>query len=185
MVNPDTASCTVTAGFDYQYPASKPRIYDITGDGQAIDPDYGTVKGGTVVTIEGEDFRPDARVFFGGVEAADVKVNGARTVIQATTSAYTIIDPSKDKETVDVTVVNYDGGSATEENGFTYMIPYSKPVITSIKPDFGSSAGGEMVTISGKDFRDKDSEGDYRAPKIYFGGIEAQSVSMVNDNVIC
>ncbi len=184
VVNPDTASCTVTAGFDYQYPASKPRIYDITGDGQAIDPDYGTVKGGTVVTIEGEDFRPDARVFFGGVEAADVKVNGARTVIQATTSAYTIIDPSKDKETVDVTVVNYDGGSATEENGFTYMIPYSKPVITSIKPDFGSSAGGEMVTISGKDFRDKDSEGDYRAPKIYFGGIEAQSVSMVNDNVI-
>jgi len=184
VVNPDTASYTVIAGFDYQYPASNPRIYDITGDGRAIDPDYGTVNGGTVVTIEGEDFRPDARVFFGGVEAVDVKVNGARTVIQATTSAYTINDPLKDKETVDVTVVNYDGGSATEENGFTYMIPYSRPVITSVKPDFGSSAGGEMVTITGRDFRDKDSEGDYRAPKIYFGGIEAQSVSMVNDSII-
>ncbi|MFA7215278.1 MAG: IPT/TIG domain-containing protein, partial [Bacillota bacterium] len=184
VVNPDTARCTVYDGFDHKYPESEPRIYDITGDGEAIDPNYGTVQGGTVVTVEGEDFREGVRVFFGGSEASDVWVNGTRTVIKATTSAYTINDPEKDQETVDVTVVNYDGGSATEENGFTYMVPYSSPVITSLTPDFGSSAGGDMVTIRGRDFREKDSEGNYRAPKIYFGGIEAQSVSRANDNMI-
>lgn len=184
VINPDTASYTVKDGFDYKYPASRPEIFDITGDGVAIDPDRGTIMGGTVVTIEGEDFRPGIRVFFGGTEAADVSVNDARTVIQAVTSAYTINDPAKDKEAVDITVVNYDGGSATEEKGFTYMVPYSSPVIYSVEPDFGSAAGGETIVVRGRDFRDKDGDGNHEQPIVYFGGVKAQSVVMANDNTL-
>ncbi len=184
VVNPDTASYTVEDGFNYKYPASKPMIYDITGDDEPVTPAEGTVQGGTVVTIEGEDFREGIRVFFGGSEATNVTVNGNRTVIKATTSAYTINDDTKDKEAVDVTVVNYDGGSATEENGFTYMIPYSNPIITSLNPNFGSTAGGEGITIYGVDFRQTDSEGVYKLPKVYFGGIEAEKVTWSSDTVL-
>ncbi len=182
VINPDTAERTVRGGFEYQKPASEPKIYDITGDDRAIDPDRGTVEGGTVVTIEGEGFRPGARVFFGGSEATGIRINVAGTIIRATTSSYKINDPTKGSEEVDVTVVNYDGGSATEPDGFTYMIPESRPIIYSVDPNFGSAAGGEMVTILGRDFRDKDSEGNKRPPDIYFGGIKAQSVERIRDD---
>lgn len=181
VVNPDTAGYTVYDGFVYQKPRSEPKIYGITDGERPIDPDRGTVEGGTVVTIEGEDFRPGARVFFGGSEAVDVKVNVAQTVIRVTTSDYSIKDPNKGSEKVDVTVVNYDGGSATEEDGFTYMLPESNPIIYSVEPGFGSAAGGEMVTILGRDFRDEVSEETVRPPDVYFGGIRAKNVEMISD----
>lgn len=79
----------------YKIPASNPAIYDITGDGLAISPDEGSVNGGTIVTIEGEDFREGVRVFFGGVEADYVTVNDSENIIQAATPKYFINTPAR------------------------------------------------------------------------------------------
>lgn len=187
VLNPDTASYTVDDGFYYKSPASSPQIFDINGDSYAIVPEEGSVSGGTVVTIEGTDFREGVRVFFGGVEATSVSVNGDGNIIQATTPQYFITAPGADSEDVDVTVVNYDGGSCTERDGFTYRIPGSEPVITSLDPNEGSTAGEDTVIIWGQDFRREDSDGDGiydRLPRVYFGGIEAVDVQWGNYNML-
>ncbi|MBA1336039.1 MAG: hypothetical protein HPY66_1860 [Firmicutes bacterium] len=177
VVNPDTASYTVKNGFYYKSPASHP---EITG----IVPPEGSVAGGTVVTISGSDFREGIRVFFGGIEATNVTVSGNGDEIQATTPRYSIGTPGADRESVDVTVVNYDGGSYTEENGFTYRIPGSEPIITMIDPNWGSTAGEETVIIWGLDFRlEYDEYGlPVGFPEVYFGGVKAVSVRWDNYN---
>lgn len=168
VLNPDTAEYTVVDGFYYKSPASQPQII-------SIDPDEGTVNGGTVVTIQGSDFREGVRVFLGGVEAANVWVNGNGDLIQATAPQFTISDPDADNEAVDVTVLNYDGGSVTKQNGFLYRIPGSEPEITEILPNYGTTAGGEEVEIFGQDFRKIVDAvyGTEEIPKVYFGGVEA------------
>jgi hypothetical protein len=187
VLNPDTASHTVPGGFVYKIPASNPAIYDITGDGLAISPDEGSVNGGTIVTIEGEDFREGVRVFFGGVEADYVTVNDSENIIQAATPKYFINTPGADSETVDVTVVNTDGGSCTQKNGFTYKIPGSDPFIRDLEPNWGSTAGGDFVLVWGGDFRrqDTDEDGTYdRLPRVYFGGVEAPTVEWGHHNML-
>lgn len=187
VLNPDTASYTVEDGFYYKSPSSDPKIFDINGDGLAITPPEGSVSGGTVVTIEGSDFREDVRVFFGGVEATNVTVNGDGNIIQATTPQYFITTPGVDFEKVDVTVVNYDGGSVTEREGFTYRIPGSEPIITEIDPNVGTTAGEDVVVIWGQDFRREDTNDDGiydRFPRVYFGGIEAVKVEWGNYNML-
>jgi hypothetical protein len=182
VVNPDTARYTVQKGFNYLIPDSSPVV---TG----IDPAEGSVAGGTVVTIEGGDFREGVSVFFGGVEAANVTVNGDGNIIQATTPQYFIRTPGAHSEEVDVTVVNSDGGFYiyTEDGGFTYRIPDSDPFVTSLEPDWGSTAGGDSVIIWGGDFRRKDTDGDGvpdMLPVVYFGGVEAAEVSWGNYNML-
>ena len=182
VINPDTATYTLEDGFDYRIPDSSPVI---TG----IKPTEGSVAGGTVVTIEGSDFRENVRVFFGGYEAANVSVSGAGDRILATTPQYYIRTPGVHSEDVDVTVVNYDGGFYTysEDGGFTYRIPDSDPFITSIEPDWGSTAGGDSVIIRGGDFRRVDTDDDGvpdRLPAVYFGGREAASVSWGSYNML-
>ncbi len=51
-----------------------------------------------------------------------------------------------------VEVRNPDGGKTKENITFDYMASILKPEITSVDPNFASSAGGTMVTITGKDF---------------------------------
>ncbi len=177
VLNPDIADYTVPDGFYYKSPASNPQI-------TSIDPDEGSVDGGTVVTIQGSDFREGVKVYFENVEATDVWVNGEGTIIRATTAKYTISDPDADSEEVDVTVLNYDGGSCTLADGFTYRIPGSEPVITEIEPNFGTTAGGEVVNIRGKDFRNMNDGGEEENPKVYFGGVEAEDVEYAGPSLL-
>ncbi|MGI6285534.1 IPT/TIG domain-containing protein [Neomoorella humiferrea] len=156
VVNPDGGSAILKGGFTYKLPDSRPVI---TG----VSPDRGTIKGGTPVTITGSDFREELKVYFGGKEAVVNKIDPG---------AIEVVTPAHDAGTVDVTVVNKDGGVATAYRAFTYLVPGSEPVVKSIDPGAGSVLGGTRVTIGGEDFRE--------GVKVYFGGTEALEVVRVD-----
>jgi IPT/TIG domain-containing protein len=89
----------------------------------SINPNSGSVNGGTPVTITGTGFASGATVAIGGVAAANVTVVSA-TQITATTG------PSGTPGTVDV-VVTVSGQSATSTGGFTYSSSTSTPAPTA------------------------------------------------------
>lgn len=86
----------------------------------AINPDNGSVDGGTPVTLTGEDFLSGAEVTFGGVPATDV--------IVVSPTSITCITPPHAAEVVDVVVTNTDTGTYTLINGYRYKEggPYSE-----------------------------------------------------------
>jgi hypothetical protein len=180
VVNPDTATAKSTQKFHYLIPESNPVI-------TAITPDKGTVNGGTAITITGSDFRRGAEVYIGGKLATNITVSSDGSTIQAMT-------PPGNPGRTYVTVINYDGGNYTYglhdgEDGFTYVVPNSIPVITKINPNTGSTYGGDTVTIIGQDFRIakdqngnilKDSDGNPIGPDVYFGNVKATKVIYVD-----
>ena len=139
VINHDGGQAVLREGFKYLAPDSQPEII-------SIEPDSGTVLGGTPIKIYGKDFRDDAWVFIGGKEATEVQVVDG-TTIKAVTPAHT-------PGAKDVTVVNYDGGSFTLEDGFTYITPLSEPGNYSVSPT-GDRRTGTVITITGRDFRRK------------------------------
>ena len=154
VVNPDTksASKTGTNGFYYISQAtSNPIITD-------IQPPKGSVDGGFYVTISGRDFEDDVRVFIDSVEVPKVDtyvaLDGSWIKIKMPKSIKNLtVDYGVDELAVPVVIVNPDGGNASRDNGFTYIIPLSDPVISRILPTGGSSNGGEIVEIIGYEFR--------------------------------
>ncbi len=55
----------------------------------------------------------------------------------------------------DITVVNPDTRKSTVKDGFYYYeLPSTHPIISYVKPNFGSTAGGYRITIHGKEFSD-------------------------------
>jgi len=173
--NPDTATAVSPAKFKFQVSDSHPVINSVT-------PSRGSINGGTIITIEGSDFRKNAEVYIGGNPATDVSVSEDGTRIIAKT-------PSGKEGPQDVTVVNYDGGSYTLYNGFQYVIPYSEPKIERLEPKEGTTAGGDVVYVYGFDFRvQKDDQGNIILdqngnpipPEVYFGTVKAQSVKWIS-----
>ncbi|MGE5629626.1 MAG: IPT/TIG domain-containing protein [Caulobacteraceae bacterium] len=172
VLNPDGAKSKEDIRFNYMNPSTAPTI-------SSINPDSGSVDGGTVVTIIGSDFRQDElEVYFGSEKSEDVQfVNSG--MLRALVPEYPYPLPSgKDEIIVPVMVVNYDGGTAVYYDkvagrGFKYRVPGSHPVITSITPDTGSAAGGDSVIIKGLDFRRSPDMSPEGLPKVYFNGKEA------------
>ncbi|SHI52811.1 IPT/TIG domain-containing protein [Lutispora thermophila] len=159
VVNPDTKrdSKTGTNGFYYfSHPQSKPKI-------EKIVPNEGTTDGGYSIDIEGNDFMDigidKAKVYINGIEVPsndiEVSPNGKKITVRKV-PAYPG-DLFKEKGTsryaVPVVVVNPDGGSDSMEKGFTYIVPTSHPQLIKIVPAKGTAAGGEVVEITGTDFR--------------------------------
>lgn len=158
VVNPDTKKATKTGNegfFYYGQPQSKPAI-------SAVNPAEGSTLGGYSIEIQGNDFQDN------GVEKTQVSINGTEaaaenTIVSVDGKTITVIVPPypgdlwKDRGTgrltVPVVVLNPDGATASKENGFTYIVPTSYPGITKIVPDRGSAAGGDIVEITGRDFR--------------------------------
>ncbi len=81
-------------------------------------------------------------VTFGGNSASNIQFQSATTV--------SVMAPLHASGAVDVVITNNDGQTATSPNGFTY----TGPSISSIAPNFGLTAGGDVVTISGANFAD-------------------------------
>jgi uncharacterized protein (TIGR03382 family) len=103
VANGTVESVTLHNAFTYVNP---PAVAGIT-------PTSGSSVGGTQVTITGSEFQDGATVKFGAL-AAEVQ-----TVVSATT--ITVTTPSQHFGTVDVTVTNPDGQSATLPKAFTYI----------------------------------------------------------------
>lgn len=188
--NPDTGTAQGKTQFNLQVPASHPRIEDVDGDGIAIKPACGTKYGGTDLVIEGYDFYEGLEVFIGGVAATSVQIQflefdetlgvWSRCVVRCKTPA---LPEGQDLGAKDVMVLNPDGGVALAAGGFTYVSPSSNPVISSITPGQGPSAGNQLVLIQGSDFRvTRDADGNITEwPVVTFGGFEA---AVVKDNTL-
>ena len=106
----------------------------------AISTTSGPTSGGTSITITGTGFTPDTRVSFGSSEAKSF------TVISST--QVTAVSPAEPGGTVDVTVTNSGGTSATSSaDKFTFIAP---PTVTGVSPSSGPLAGGVWgVTVTG------------------------------------
>jgi transcriptional regulator with XRE-family HTH domain len=95
-------------GDDDPPPGSGVRIFSVS-------PIAGALAGGIPVTITGTGFQPGAEVFFGGNQSAEVAVESG-------TSARATLPPAAEVGSVNVTLVNPDGTSATRAGGFTYVV---------------------------------------------------------------
>ena len=168
VLNPDGAKSKEDIRFDYMIPSTVPQIDTVT-------PNSGSVAGGTVVTITGSGFKEDyIEVYFGSEKSESVEFINA-TLIRAEVPDYPYALPAgQDFLDVPVMVLNYEGGAAVLDDGFRYRVPGSNPVISSITPNNGSSAGNDRLVIRGLDFRRTADMSEEGLPKVYFNGREAR-----------
>lgn len=160
---PCAGTVTVTAGYEYE--AVAPVVPMITG----IAPEQDFETGGELVTVTGTGFAPGAVVTVDGaiVPAADVEVLSATQL--------TYLAPAHAPGVVEVTVTVE--GVPSVSAPFTYL-----PVmaIDGVTPPVGSTAGGEVVTITGSCLTGVASvtfvSGDVRIP--------AASVTVLGDGAI-
>ncbi len=113
----------------------------------SIVPAVGGIGGGQPVTITGTEFHPGARVVIGDQIYTDGAPGGAIVVDTSTitlTTAATIIGLH------DVVVFDPSGEEGRLEDGFEVA---DVPVLSSIFPVAGASAGGTTVTILGQSFQ--------------------------------
>lgn len=123
-----------------------------------VEPRVGYNLGGAAVKISGSNFVGVAAVRFGAAAATSFKVL-SETAIEA------ISPPGS--ETVDVTVENAGGRSATgEDDRFTY-VPLPSPKVTVVTPNVGRTTGGTPVRIAGAYF--------YEVKEVKFGTSAAVS----------
>jgi len=160
VVNPDGQSSVLEESFTYQNAESRPEITGLT-------PAAGPSEGGIWITIEGQDFRQEAEVFFGGVKAPETRFIDQHTV--------TVRLPAHPPGEVQVILVNYDGG-ITAPFPFEYLLPGSKPRIDQVMPNRGPHLGYTEVTITGLDFRE--------GVRVFFGHREALEVELLAYNKI-
>jgi len=106
----------------------------------SVDPSSGPSAGGTRVTIAGANFSAQALVTVGG---AGCTVEG----MPVTTSIVCITPPGSIGSTT-VVVVNPDSQNGQKVNGFTY----AAPIVSSVTPSSGPTAGGTLVTVAGQHF---------------------------------
>lgn len=161
-INGQTA--TLSDGFTYE---DEPTIQHVT-------PDRGPSAGGNRVQINGAGFTGATAVEFGSVAATSFQVDSDQAI-----TAIAPAEPSK--TTVQVTVTTPNGTSPVDENGANnYTFVSGLPEVTSVAPDFGLTTGGQSVTITGFGF---DYQG-HAASAVDFGGVGAESFTVVNDNTI-
>ncbi|WP_216673652.1 IPT/TIG domain-containing protein, partial [Pyxidicoccus fallax] len=112
VLNPDGGRAFQSGGF----------LYEVDGPPtvSSVSPNTGSTKGGTVITVRGLNFAPDARVTLGGAEATNVVVASA-TSLTATTPSHAT------PGTVDVVVLNPGGANGRLEGGFTYTTEEPRP----------------------------------------------------------
>jgi IPT/TIG domain len=103
-------------------------------------PNAGPVIGGTGVAITGTNFTGATAVKFGSVSAASFTVNSPTSI--------SAVSPAQETGIVNITVTTAGGTSQTSS-----VDRYSvQPMITSLNPNTGPSAGGTSVTVGGAGF---------------------------------
>ena len=136
-----------------------------------VSPDNGSIAGGTMVTLTGKRLNQGTPV---------VVVGGhlATNVSASSDTQLTFMLPPGDEEgaVVDITVSN-DAGFAEKPQAFTYN---RQPVVLSISPGLGKSAGGATVTITGRGFMANNAG----TATVTIGGGNATSVTVVDDKTI-
>ena len=146
-----------------------------------VSPASGPLAGGTSLTITGTNFANGATVAF--VELPSNNVFGtpssksAASVTFNSSTQLTVTTPSASSAgAVDVVVMNPDFQTATRASGFTYVTGPAAPTVTAISPNFGTTAGGTAVTITGTGF--------VATPTVSIGGSAATGVSFVSSTTL-
>jgi hypothetical protein len=134
IVNPDGQQTVSLGGFVALTAA--PQIVSVS-------PVSAPQTGGTIVQISGTGFQSGSAVFIGGVQAIAGGV--------PTANLLTVVLPALTPGPVDVRVVNPDGQSSAKPNAIL-ITAVGGPVITSVVPNAGPAAGGEVVQINGSNF---------------------------------
>jgi hypothetical protein len=80
----------------------------------SISPIAGALAGGIPVTLTGTGFQPEAEVFFGSNQATGV-------VVESSTGVQATLPPAAEVGSVNVSLFNPDGTSASRVGGFTYV----------------------------------------------------------------
>ena len=130
----------------------------------AVNSNFGSILGGTSVSITGMDFRSVTSVSFGGVAATSYVVNSPTRITAVTPARAT-------PGAVDV-AVSAAGGSVTLSGGFTYR----QASISTASPLTGSTAGGTTVVILGTNL--------LGATAVTFGGTPATSFVVNSDTQV-
>ncbi|MDR9853362.1 IPT/TIG domain-containing protein [Paenibacillus sp. VCA1] len=158
VVNPDGQQTELANGYTYTYP--KPEI-------TSVDPNSGSVFGGTLMHIYGKGFLSGAKVYFDNTLLTQTTFTNSNEILVRT--------PAWNKgEAVDVRVVNPDGQDAVLADGFTYQLP-APPKLDSISPAEGPQAGGTVVTLTGAGFR--------AGLKVYFDSTLVSTSSLTDTKV--
>lgn len=126
-----------------------------------VSPDYGSVDGGTSVTITGTGLAGVTGVTFGGSSATNLVI--------VNDTELTCDTPAHAAGVVDVVATN-PISSDTVTDGFTY---YAPPVIDSVTPSSGPIAGNTPVTIAGSGFTG--------ATLVKFDNDDATNVAIASD----
>jgi uncharacterized repeat protein (TIGR02543 family) len=120
-------SQTVVLTGNYTPPAGQPVI-------NAIQPSFGSLAGGTPVTIEGINFTAPVTVWFGGRPATSVNALGP--------SQITCLTPSNSVYGTQPVIVQTSGGSTTNLNGFAYGFPRGSGI------QLAGSIGGTVSAVA-------------------------------------
>ncbi|MGO4649606.1 IPT/TIG domain-containing protein [Nocardia sp. 2YAB30] len=128
----------------------------------SISPNSGPVTGGTTVTLTGTGFTGATSVFFGILPATSFTVNSDTQITAVTPVGL---------GTVPVTVTT--AGGRSNAVSYTYVL---LPILLSLIPSSGPSAGGTTVTLTGV--------GLSGATGVSFGATPALSFTVVSDTQI-
>lgn len=134
-----------------------------------ISPANGDLFGGTVVTINGSGLGSATGVMFGTRPGTEIEIVSGTQLRVKTPEGASVA-------TVNVTVTNPGGTSATTTAArFTYDKPPA-PTVTAVAPATGPMLGGTTVTITGTDFTG--------ATSVTFDGKTAASFTVTSDTTI-
>jgi hypothetical protein len=160
-------ACLMAAGCvdDDNDPAPAPAPAPAAPTVLSIAPSSGPLPGGQLVTVGGSNFDPAASVSFGATPAAGINVVSATELVAVT--------PAGSAGSVDVVVTNPSSASGTLTNGYTYS---ATPVLLSVSPAQGPTAGGNTVTLFGSNFTSPSA--------VYFGAAAGSSVTLISSTTL-
>ena len=147
----------------------------------SVTPSFGPVEGGTLVTINGTNFRTPVRVFFdlGGGELREA------TVASVTPTRIEVIAPRVQLaagQTLESTVVVFvEAGTPNEQRitsaaTFTFRSSQLTPQVSAVSPPSGPLEGGTRVSILGDGFEP--------FVQVFFGLAEAEIVNVAFNEIV-
>lgn len=160
VTNPDGVSTTSTNAYEYMD----------TPTYLSVSPVFGPSGGGTTLTITGTNFSDHISnpiVTVDGVSCTPVAVSSSTTLTCDTTAGMNT------GAARDIVITNSSGETVTGSGAFT---PQDAPTVSSVTPNYGTSAGGTTITIAGTNFSSLGG-----LPDIDIGGTACTNVIVDSD----